>query len=301
MEKALEVFAIVVALLYASFLLSMLLPFPGGGQGQGARDGGTPFTQTFAFTGLVLIGGYLAALAGWAALRRDWTFLVRHVAVAAAMLLLVVLYLNALGGFAYNQHTWNRSFANVSVVLYAVTLGIGPLARLWRPAGPALAWRRETSIWGTIAAVMHVGIFWEGSLGWGGWRRFFYPRLGDGTAETLMGDRASDVLPTVFNVANVVGLVAIAYALVLAVTSNDACQRWLKSGWSWLQKRATTMWLLVLVHVWIFAYYIEGPSGPRGGTLWASFWVVLLLQTAAFTKTVWARRRNVATRTGEPA
>lgn len=210
---------------------------------------------------------------------------------AAATLFLVVLYLVAMGGVGYNQHTWNRSFANASVVLYAVTLGIGPLARLWRPASIALPWRRETGIWGTVAAVVHVGIFWEGALGWTNWRRFFYP---PGETDTLMGDRAGGFLPTVFNFANVVGLIGLVYAVVLAITSNDFFQRWLKSGWSWLQNRATTMWLLVLMHAWAFAYYIETPSAIRGGTLWASFWTVLLLQTAAFTKTVWRRRRGPA-------
>ena len=295
MDKILEGAAITLVLLYAAFLLSMLLPLAGVTQVQGSPLGGTRFLQSFAFMGLILMGGYIGALAAWAALRRKWDFLVRHAAVAAATFLLVAAYLYALGGFAYNQHTWNRSFANVSVVLYAVTLAIGPLARLGRPAAHALAWRRETGIWGTIAALMHLGIFWEASLGWSGWPRFFYPRLGnDATAPTLIGDRAADILPTAFNVGNAIGVVALAYAIVLTVTSNDASQRWLKRGWTWIQNRATTMWLLVLVHAWIFAYYVEGPSGPRGGTLWSSFWIVLLLQTMAFGKTVWLRGRTAA-------
>lgn len=93
------------------------------------------------------------------------------------------------------------------------------------------------------------------------------------------------------NLANVVGLVALVYALVLTFTSNDAAQRWLKSGWRWLQERATTMQLLVLLHTWFFAYYITTESMLAIGTLWACFWAVLLLQTAAFVKTVWFRQR----------
>jgi DMSO/TMAO reductase YedYZ heme-binding membrane subunit len=116
----------------------------------------------------------------------------------------------------------------------------------------------------------------------------------------LAGDRALGLVPTAFNVANVVGLVALAYALALAITSNDISQRWLKSGWSWLQERSTTMWLLVLVHLWIFAYYVM-PAALPVGTLWASFWLVLLLQTAAFAKTVWMRHRLPATQASAPA
>ncbi|MDQ0255613.1 DMSO/TMAO reductase YedYZ heme-binding membrane subunit [Evansella vedderi] len=271
---------IVMALLFIGSLISKLL-FGGVEQGHVGHGGG----QSFFLTGstlLALTSGFLVMLSAWAGLRRNRIFLFRHVTSATTMWILVVLYLNAFGGFEYNIHSWNRAFANVSVVLYAVTLAIGPLARLWRPASQALAWRRETGIWATIAAVVHVGIFWEGAYGWAGWRGFFYP--GRGEADMLIGGGA-------FNLANVVGLVALVYAIILAITSNDASQRWLKSGWSWIQKRSTTMWFLVLLHTWLFAYYIEGLALTIN-TLWISFWTVLLLQTAAFIKTVWFRGRK---------
>lgn len=313
-DKVFKIIGIVVVILFVGSL-SFILLFGGGeqvgsainGQGGGIQgqssdlqdhDGGIQDNgsgmqgqgdgQSFLLTGsvlLVLTVGYLAVLAVWGGLRSKHLF--RHIAVSAAMWLLVVLYLIALGGdFGYDRHRWNRSFANASVILYAVTLAIGPLSRLWRPSSQALAWRRETGIWATIAATVHVGIFWEGTYGWEGWRSFFY-----GSKDTLIGGNT-------LNVANVVGLVALVYALVLTVTSNNASQRWMKSGWSWLQKRSTTMWLLVLLHTWFFAYYINfGPPFGRElkiDTLWVSFWSVLLLQTAAFIKTVWFQRRKVA-------
>lgn len=267
-----------------------------GGSGEAHRVPG--FAQSFGFQGLALSGAYLAALGVWGWIRRDWTFVVRHVVSAAAMLLLVVAYLGARGGLGYNGHSWNQSFADASVILYAVTLAIGPLARLWRPASQALAWRRETSIWATIAATMHVGIFWEWSLGWD-WRPFFYPGNRGTAAGSLGGDPATGLTATAFHVANVVGLIALAYALLLALTSNDASQRRLKSGWSWLQKRATTMWLLVLLHTWVFAYYVTFGT-TIATTLWLSFWVVLVLQTAGFVKTVRGRRLARATALPEP-
>lgn len=321
-EKVFRIFALVVVLLFAGYVFAMLA-FAGddGGHGEGgdrrvgddedhdmtgADHGGTDssseghgdgheppaFVQSFAFTGLMISGGYLAILALWGRMRGRWEFLLRHGGSAAVLLLLVVLYLNAMGGLAYNGHTWNRAFANASVLLFAVTLAIGPLARLWRPAAHAMAWRRETGIWATIGAVMHVGVFWEWSLDWD-WRPFFYPGMHGEVAETLLGDRSADLVPTVFDFANVVGLAALAYALVLTVISNEAFQQWLGRGWSWLQNRATTMWLLLLLHAWSFAYYIEGPATLRSGTLWASFWFVLLLQTSAFIKIIWGRQRSV--------
>jgi methionine sulfoxide reductase heme-binding subunit len=245
--------------------------------------------------GLAVPALYLVLIASWAALRRRWAFLLRHTVCATAMWLLVLLYLASRGTADYNKHDWNRSFADASVILFAVTLGIGPLVRLWRMASPALAWRRETGIWAFIAAAAHVAIFWKASYDWSGWRNFFYPGAdGHNTTESLTGDAATGAAPTAFGPANVVGLVAIAYALVLTLTSNDASQRWLKSGWSWLMKHATTMQLLVLLHTWLFAYYLLHESLLAVGTLWAAFWSVLLLQSLAFTKTVWFRRRPPA-------
>ena len=313
LEKAFGVFGLSVTALFLSFLLYLLLF--GGGEGHGSsasvmHEGASASNHTmgsgaghgamqrgaasglgapFGFIAIAASAAYLAAIAVWARLRRKPAFLVRHLASAGAMLVLVVLYLNARGGFEYNGHDWNRSFGDASVVLFAATLAIGPLARLWRPASQALEWRRETGIWATIAAAIHIGIFWEWSLGWGSWRRFFYPANGQ-VASALMEDRANGFVASAFQVANVVGLVALVYAIVLAVTSNDASQRWLRGGWSWIMKRATTMQVLILLHTWLFAYYLTREQALPAGTLWASLLAVLLLQTAAFAKTVWLRR-----------
>ena len=51
-----------------------------------------------------------------ASLRREWSFVVRNATTAFTMLLLVGLYLVARGGFVYNGHDWNRSFADAAVV-----------------------------------------------------------------------------------------------------------------------------------------------------------------------------------------
>jgi methionine sulfoxide reductase heme-binding subunit len=254
----------------------------------GAGSHGGPFLQSFAFASLAASVLFVVGVVAWASFRRRWEFAARHVVVCAAALALVGLYLLARGSLAYDGHNWNRSFGDASVVLFAATLAIGPLAKLWRPAAHALAWRRETGIWATIAAGIHVGIFWEWSLAWD-WRRFFYPGLHGGAATTLMG--SDSVPPSAFNLANVVGVVALAYAVVLALTSNDLSQRLLNSGWSWLMRRATTMQLLVLLHTWLFAYYVTREQALPAGTLWASFLFVLVLQSLAFAKTSWLRPR----------
>lgn len=290
----------VAALFVVALALVLFVPdeqgpaMPTGGHPQAGHQATEPaathgvpsFWQSFGFASLAGSGLFLAGLLVWASIRRQWEFAARHLVVAAATLGLTVLYLLARGSLAYNGHNWNRSFADASVVLLAVTLAIGPLAKLWRPAARALEWRRETGIWGTIAAVIHVGIFWEWSLAWD-WRRFFYPGLHGESSTTLMGSDA--LVPSAFNLANVVGLVALVYAVVLALTSNDLSQRVLKGGWTWLMKRATTMQLLVLLHTWLFAYYVTREQALPVGTLWASLLFVLVLQSLAFAKTVWVR------------
>lgn len=290
------VFVVALAIVLAASGGQQAHAMPTGGHVQAGHQADAPaamhdvpsFWQSFGFASLVGSGLFVAGLLVWAGMRRQGEFAARHLVVAAATLGLTVLYLLARGSLAYNGHNWNRSFADASVVLLAVTLAIGPLAKLWRPAAHALEWRRETGIWGAIAAAIHVGIFWEWSLAWD-WRRFFYPGLHGDSATTLMGSDA--LAPSAFNLANVVGLIALVYAVVLALTSNDLSQRVLKGGWTWLMKRATTMQLLVLLHTWLFAYYVTREQALPVGTLWASFLFVLVLQSLAFAKTVWIRPR----------
>lgn len=295
-EAGLAWFAVFVVGVFVLFMVVFLLfgtdeALPGSGpREQDPADDrsrrGDTFVGSFAFFGLLGAALLLGAVAAWSRRRGDRQVALRHAIVAAVMTVFLFLFVNAStqGPFTYRQFSWNRAFATTSVVLYAATLAIGPLARLWSPAKRAVPWRRETGVWATIAAVLHVGIYWEGRFGWGGWREFFYPPGPEAdTALTFAGGSA-------YHVANVVGLVALVYALALALTSNDASQRWLKKGWSWLQARSTTLWLLVLLHAWLFAYFVAVGSSIAIGTLWASFWVVLLLQTAAFIKTVWGRQ-----------
>ena len=97
-----------------------------------------------------------------------------------------------------------------------------------------------------------------------------------------------------FGLANVVGLTALVFALVLAATSSDwAVRRLGPAAWRWLHHSALFVFYLSLLHAGYFLFlhytvsfhkavpppdWFRGPFVALGGAL-------LALQLAAFTKT----------------
>ena len=58
----------------------------------------------------------------------------------------LVLTFAAVHGEWSPMHRWNRAFGDASLVLVALAMGLGPLARLLRVATPLLALRRELGV-----------------------------------------------------------------------------------------------------------------------------------------------------------
>jgi methionine sulfoxide reductase heme-binding subunit len=145
------------------------------------------------------------------------------------------------------MHRWNRSFGDVSLVLVALAMAIGPLARLWRPAARAIPYRRELGIWGTLAALVHTVIILAGWVEWDLLRLFgfeFHPAL-----------RRYVMVQHGFALANVVGILALLLAAILALTSNDyALRRLGTSSWKFLQMGAVPLWWLIVLHVGYFLF-----------------------------------------------
>jgi methionine sulfoxide reductase heme-binding subunit len=174
----------------------------------------------------------------------DWRL--RHLTALAIAALLVV-------GFGFLRpewspmHRWNRAFGDASVVMVALVMSLGPLSRLWRPATVTLPWRRELGVWGFVAGLIHAGFILFG------WVRLEWPRLfgfefHPQFEQYVMFDKG-------FGLANVIGILALIYGLVLAVSSNDLTQRWLgMSVWKYLQQGAYILWALILAHTAYFLY-----------------------------------------------
>lgn len=212
---------------------------------------------------------------------------------------LVVLLAAGLGTYAFMEsraewsemHRWNRAVGDMSLVLVALSLAIGPLARLWKAFRPAIPWRREIGIYGVLLGVIHTVIILNGWVEWNLIRLFGY-ELHPVTGLYVM-------LQHGFGLANVIGIVALLYGIVLALVSNDWSQRFLSgSVWKFLQQGAYVLWMLIIIHTAYFLYlHFQDFHRKVPDPNWAQIpfaglvLLVTLLQLAAFVKT-WRTKRG---------
>ena len=214
----------------------------------------------------------------------------RHLVTAALSALL-------LAGFWFSRMEWSpdmrlwRAVGDVAVVLLFGSLALGPAVRLWRPLGRLLPWRRELGIWAALTAVGHALLVIDG---WAQWsvQRFlgyeFIPEL----------ERQVRLEPG-FGLANIVGLVALAWLLVLLATSSDRAVRFLGPGaWKWLHNGAYVVFYLVVLHAayFLFMHYLLSFHRPPAPENWFRFPLLVLgagvvsLQAAAIITSVRRRR-----------
>ena len=200
------------------------------------------------------------------------------------------------GLFWATRPTWDaemrlwKAVGDAAFVLLLGTLALGPIARLIRPATRMLPWRRQFGIWFALVASVH------GFLVVHGWARWSLRRF---LGYEVVPQLAREVrLEPGFGLANLVGLFALGWALVLAATSSDwALHRLGPAGWKWLHHSALFVFYLSLLHAgyFLFIHYTlsfhKRPPRPD----WFRLPFVLLgagllaLQVAAFAKTVRAR------------
>lgn len=185
-----------------------------------------------------------------------------------------------------------RAIGDGSFVFLFLTLFLGPAARHWRPMVRLLPWRREFGIWFAILGLVHTLLVLDGWVRWN-WMRFFgyefvpqlsrYVRLEPG-----------------FGLSNLVGIVAVAIALPLMITSaNWAVKRLGASSWKWVHYGAYTVFYLVVLHslYFLFMHYTASfhrqiPGSPnwfRYPFLFAAL-LILAIQMSAFVATVRGRR-----------
>ncbi|TYB90044.1 ferric reductase-like transmembrane domain-containing protein [Oceaniovalibus sp. ACAM 378] len=217
---------------------------------------------------------------------------VRHLLVAA-------LGLSLLGVFAAvhstwsPMHRWNRSFGDAAMVLVALSVGIGPLARLLRSATRLLALRRELGIWACLYAVVHTAIVLVGWVEYDLMRLFgfeWHPEL-----------QAYVMFQQGFSLANAVGLSALLLVILLAATSSNLAMRRLGvSGWKFLQMGVLPLWWLTVAHAGYFLFihflsFHRAVPDPNPLRPWFAGLVVmvLLLRWIAYIATVRAKGRAV--------
>lgn len=192
-----------------------------------------------------------------------------------------------------------RAVGDASFVLLALALAAGPLAVLWPAARRLVAWRRAFGIWFALTGLLHAYLVWDGWALWSLRRLLGFQDL------PLESGPASVLTDPGFGLANLVGLVALFWGLVIAAVSSDAAMRALGArGWKHVQQLAYVVFYLVALHAayFLFLHYalsltslVFQKAVPDAN--WFRFWFVALalavmtLQVAAFARTVAQRQR----------
>ena len=227
---------------------------------------------------------------------RSRRWLVRHAGAAVITGASLAVFWAARPEWSSEMRLW-KAVGDASLILLLLTMAIGPLGRLWRPAAKLLPFRRELGIWFAIAATLHTVLILDG------WARWSVERLLGFEFVAQLG-RTARMEPG-FGLANIIGLVALTWALALAATSSDwALRRLGPSAWKWLHNAAHIVFWLTIVHVayFLFLHYTASfhKQPPPPDWFRAPFLVlasgVVLLQMAAFAMTVRNRRGAPAAR-----
>ena len=217
--------------------------------------------------------------------RRRTRPLLQHLGVAVLAAALFALFWYTRLEWSADMRLW-RAVGDTAVVLLFLSLALGPLARLSAVAARGLTWRRPVGIWAALTALAHGVLVFQGWTQWSVSRLLgyeFIPQLGR-TARMEPG----------FGLANLLGVVALVWLLVMLATSFDRAVRALgPGGWKWLHTSAYVVFYLTALHsaYFLFMHYTESfhrlPPPPN----WFRFPLlalalsVLALQLAAFAVT----------------
>ena len=226
--------------------------------------------------------------------------LVRHAVTAAVTALLLLGFWLSRMEWSPDMRLW-RAVGDAAAVLLFASLALGPAIRLFRPLGRLLPWRRQIGVWAGLMAVVHSFLVIDG---WARWsvQRFlgyeFVPQL----------ERSARLEPG-FGLANLIGLVALGWLLVLLATSSDRAVRFLgRSAWAWVHSSAYVVFYLVVLHsaYFLFMHYTVSFHRQPVPDNWFRFPLLLLgltvvaLQVAAFASTVRRRRLRAEEEDGSP-
>ena len=172
--------------------------------------------------------------------------LLRSAVVGLIALVLTGVFWASRPQWSPDMRLW-RAVGDTSVVLLALSLSIGPAGRLFPLAARLGRWRRQVGIWTALTALLHsLLVLW-------GWVAFDLGRLMGYEYIPQLGRTAR--LEPGFGLANLLGVVALMWLLVLLATSSDLAVRRLGPGvWSWLQGFAHVAFYLVVLHAAYFLY-----------------------------------------------
>jgi methionine sulfoxide reductase heme-binding subunit len=176
---------------------------------------------------------------------------------------------------------WSTSFGRVSFILLFLILIIGPIMRIKKPAESSSplatpwSWRGELGIWFTLMALAHFIII-------------------------IIDRPLSDLIKiggSGFGLANLLGLVALFWALILMITSFGKIISFLNiSSWKWLHSMTYVIFYLVSGHFIYFQFFSTyGEIGPDwfGYIAVTMAIIVMILQLVGFTVAVKKQKEKV--------
>ena len=223
------------------------------------------------------------------------SLLLRHLLSGTIALLLTYVFWLTRPQWSAEMRLW-RAVGDAGLILLLLALVIGPAARHWPMTAALVPWRRELGIWFGIMALGHTVLI---LAGWARWdvQRFlgyeFVPQL----------NRYARIEPG-FGLANLIGLVAVGWTLVLmATSSNWAIEALGGQAWKWLQYGAYIVFYLVVLHTAYFLFMHYTPSfhrTPPTDQNWFRFPFLIValavpaLQISAFARTVTRQKRAAA-------
>lgn len=213
--------------------------------------------------------------------------LLRHLIVGAIAVGLTYLFWSSRPQWDPEMRFW-RAVGDGSFMLLFITLAIGPVVKLWPPAGRIIPWRREMGIWYGLLAVGHTFLILDGWVRWDFMRFFgyeFIPQL----------ERYARLEPG-FGLSNAIGMIAVVGTLALVATSSNWAVNLLgASAWKWLQYGAYAVFYLVALHAFYFLFMHYTASFHRpvpDDSNWFRYpflafaLAIPILQTSAYAKTV---------------
>jgi len=134
------------------------------------------------------------------------------------------------------------------------------------------SWRGELGIWFTIASLVHFYFAMSGRPQW-----------------NLMKALGGGVGGGGYGLANLLGLIALVWAIILTITSFRKVIEFLGvESWKWLHTFTYVIFYLVTAHLIYFQFFSTYGGGPDwfGYSSLVMSVVIILLQFCAFTKAV---------------
>jgi len=223
---------------------------------------------------------------------------IRHIVMLIISVLLVLLVWRLNSTWSPDMRLW-KAFGGATFMLLWFTLFIGPAAKLWNKLTRLVSWRRESGVWLAVVGLVHGFLVLNGWVRWGFLEFFGYQYVPE--LDTYLRFEPG------FGLANLMGLVALIFVILLATTSFNKAVNFLGAGsWKWLHMLAYSIFYLTALHVIYFAFIHFSPSpyrviaqlpteyavNPLRYFYLAAIISVFIAQIAAYFKTVQTQRKS---------